>query len=133
AASYFDSLDSIANRALKVQVARQFGSERRVSSYFATSYATVRLCAETVARCRTDDPIKMRSALSGAETPGPLGPLRIDPAPNHANLPFLLGRISGADFIILQSRPARVADPYLIRRRTAAQPRSAQANLKVVS
>src|SRR4029077_15775479 len=43
AASYFDSLESIANRALKVQVARQFGSERRVSSYFATSYATVRL------------------------------------------------------------------------------------------
>src|ERR1700734_3465442 len=71
AASYFDSLDSIANRALKAQVATQFGSERRVSSYFATSYATVRLCVE--------------------------------------------------------------ADPYLIHRRTAAQPRSAQPHLRIVS
>src|ERR1700723_1005909 len=133
AASYFDSPDSIANRALKAQVATQFGSERRVSSYFATSYATVRLCVEAVTRCGTDDPVEVRSALAGLETPGPLGPLLVDPATNHANLPFLLGRISGADFAILQSRPAAVADPYLIRKRTIAQPRSAQPQLRVVS
>jgi urea transport system substrate-binding protein len=133
AASYFDSLDSIANRALKAQVATQFGSERRVSSYFATSYATVRLCVEAVTRRGTDDPVKVRSALSALETPGPLGLLRIDPATNHAGLPFLLGRISGADFVILQSRPGTAADPYLIHRRTAAQPRSAQPHLRIVS
>jgi urea transport system substrate-binding protein len=133
AASYFDSLDSIANRALKEQVAARFGSERRVSSYFATSYATVRLCVEALTRCGTDDPIEVRSALADLQTPSPLGPLRIDPATNHANLPFLLGRISGADFVILQSRPAAVADPYLIRKRTIAQPRSPQPQLRVVS
>jgi urea transport system substrate-binding protein len=133
AASYFDSLDSIANRALKAQVATQFGSERRVSSYFATSYATVRLCVEAVTRCGTDDPVKVRSALSALETPGPLGLLHIDPGTNHASLPFLLGRISGADFVILQSRPAMAADPYLIHRRTAAQPRTAQPHLRIVS
>jgi branched-chain amino acid transport system substrate-binding protein len=133
AASYFDSLDTAANRALKAQVAARFGSERRVSSYFATSYATVRLCVEAVIRSGTDDPVKVRSALTGLETPGPLGPLRIDPATNHANLPFLLGRISGAGFVIVQSRPAAVADPYLIRKRTIAQPRSAQPKLKIVS
>ena len=133
AASYFDSLDRVANRALKAQVATQFGSERRVSSYFATSYATVRLCVEAVTRRRTDDPVKVRSALSALETPGPLGLLRIYPATNHAILPFLLGRISGADFVILQSRPATAADPYLIHRRTAAQPRSAQPHLRIVS
>jgi branched-chain amino acid transport system substrate-binding protein len=133
AASYFDSLDSVANRTLKAQVAARFGSERRVSSYFATSYATVRLCVEAVTRCGTDDPIKVRSALAGLETPGPIGPLHIDPATNHADLPFLLGRISGPDFVILQSRPATVADPYLIRRRTTAQPRTAQPQLRIVS
>ena len=133
AASYFDSLDSVANRALKAQVATQFGSERRVSSYFATSYATVRLCVEAVTRRRTDDPVKVQAALSALETPGPLGLLRIDPATSHASLPFLLGRISGADFVILQSRPATAADPYLIHRRTAAQPRSAQPHLRIVS
>jgi urea transport system substrate-binding protein len=133
AASYFDSLDNITNRSLKAQVVARFGSDRRVSSYFATSYATVRLCAEAVARCGTDDPIEVRSALAALETPGPLGPLRIDPATNHANLPFLLGRISGADFIILEARPAAVADPYLIRGRTTAPPRRAPPQLRVVS
>jgi branched-chain amino acid transport system substrate-binding protein len=132
AASYFDSLDTSANRALKAQVAARFGSERRVSSYFATGYATVGLCVEAVTRCGTDDPVKVRAALAGLEAPSPLGPLLVDPATNHANLPFLLGRISGADFVILQSRPAAVADPYLIRKRTIAQPRSAQPQLRVV-
>jgi ABC-type branched-subunit amino acid transport system substrate-binding protein len=133
AASYFDSVDSPANHALKAQVAARFGADRRVSSYFATGYATVRLCVEAVTRCGTDDPVKVRSALAGLAAPSPLGPLLIDPATNHANLPFLLGRISGADFVILQSRPAAVADPYLIRRRTRVQPSSAQPQLRIVS
>ena len=133
AASYFDSLDSGANRALKAQVAARFGAERRVSSYFATSYATVRHCVEAVTRCGTDDPIEVRSALVGLETRGPLGPLRIDPATNHADLPFLLGRISESDFTILEGRPAAAADPYLIRRRTTARPRRAPPQLRIVS
>ena len=133
AASYFDSVDSVANRALKAQVAARFGSDRRVSSYFATSYATVRLCVEAVARCGTDDPIEVRSALADLQTPSPLGPLRIDPATNHANLPFLLGRISGGDFVILETRPAAAADPYLIHSRTTAPPRRAPPQLRIVS
>jgi urea transport system substrate-binding protein len=133
AASYFDSLDGVANRSLKAQVAARFGSERRVSSYFATSYATVHLCVEAVTRGGTDDPIAVRTALAGMETPSPLGPLRVDPDTNHANLPFLLGRISRADFIILEARPAAVADPYLIRRRATAPPRRAPPQLRIVS
>jgi urea transport system substrate-binding protein len=133
AASYFDSLDSVANRSLKEQVAARFGPERRVSSYFATSYATVRLCVEAVTRGGTDDPITVRTALAGMETQSPLGPLRVDPDTNHANLPFLLGRISGPDFIILEARPAAVADPYLIRRRATAPPRRAPPQLRIVS
>jgi branched-chain amino acid transport system substrate-binding protein len=133
AASYFDSLDTRANRALKTQVVARLGRNRRVSSYFATSYATVRLCVEAVARCGADDPVHVRAALGGLEMASPLGPVRIDPATNHANLPFLLGRISGADFIILRSQPAVAADPYLIRRRTIARTPTAQPQLRIVS
>jgi urea transport system substrate-binding protein len=133
AASYFDSLDSVANHAFKAQVTVAFGAERRVSSYFATSYATVRLFVEAVTHCETDDPIEVRSALAALETPGPLGPLRIDPATNHANLPFLLGRISGGDFTILEARPAAVADPYLIRKRATAPSHRAPPQLRIVS
>jgi ABC-type branched-subunit amino acid transport system substrate-binding protein len=133
AASYFHSLDTPANRALKARVTARFGSGRRASSYFATSYATVRLCMEAVIRCGTDDPAKVRAALAGLEAQSPIGPLRIDLATNHANLPFLLGRISGPDFVILQSRPSAVADPYLIRRQTTLRPPDAQSQLRIVS
>ena len=111
AASYFDSLDTRANRALKAQVVGRFGPNLRVSSYFATSYATVRLCVEAVTRCGTDDPVQVRTTLGGLEMASPLGPLRIDPATNHANLPFLLGRISGPDFVILQSQRPSLRTP----------------------
>ena len=133
AASYFDSLDTPANQSLKARVTMRFGKERRVSSYFATSYATVRLCAEAVLRCGVDDPVKVKAALSGLESPSVLGPLRVDPATNHVGLPFLLGRIDGADFEILQSRPPIAADPYLTRQRPVTRSPVAQPQLRIVS
>ena len=68
AASYFHALDTPANRALKARVAARFGSERRVSSYFATSYATVRLCVEAVTSLRN-----RRSYESPSRPPRPGG------------------------------------------------------------
>ncbi len=133
AASYFDSIDTSLNRALKARVAARFGAGRRVSSFFATSYATTRLCVEAVTRSGTDDPVKVRSALAGLEMPSALGPLRIDPATNHADLPFLLGQVKGDDFVILQSRPQASADPYLTRAQPFIQARGAQAQLRIVS
>ncbi|MGH6797822.1 MAG: ABC transporter substrate-binding protein [Roseiarcus sp.] len=84
-------MDTLANRALKAQVAARFGADRRVSSYFATSYATVRLCVEAVTRCGTDDPVNVRAALDGLEIASPLGPLRIDRATNMPISPFCSG------------------------------------------
>lgn len=128
AASYFDSLDTPANRALKARARSRFGVERRLSSFFATSYATVRLMAEATLRGDSDDPLKVKAALSGLGSSSALGLLEVDPATNHASLPFLLGRIHGADFEIVQSRAAVAADPYLTHRRSRAQPR-----LRIVS
>ena len=112
AASYFDSLDTSANRALKAQVASAIRLRAPGLELFRNQLRDgppLRGGREPVAE--RDDPVKVRAALAGLETPSPLGPLRIDPATNHANLPFLLGRISGADFVILQSRPAAVGGP----------------------
>ena len=77
---------------------------------------------------------KVRAALAGLDAPEPLGPLRIDPATNHANLPFLLGRISGLGL----HHPSVAAEPLS---RTpissaggrAAPPRRAQPQLRIVS
>ncbi len=133
-ATYFDSLATPENRALQRRVAARFGAGRRISSYFATSYATVRLCAEAVAASRDADPARVRAALTQRRgPPGVLGPLGIDPATHHAALPFHLGRIAGDGFEILQSRPAIAADPYLTARRPAAPLASARPRLRIVS
>ena len=132
-ASYFDSLDTPDNRAFKKRVATRFGAGRRISSFFATSYATVRLCAEAVARCGTDEPRAVRQALAGRTWPTVLGGLRIDPRTQHASLPFHVGRVAGHGFEILQSEPMRDADPYLAGRRAVLAPAVVRPPLRVVS
>ena len=133
-ASYFDSLDTPENHVFKAAVASRFGAMRRISSFFATSYATVRLCIETVARCGTDDPPAVRHAVRGVGAASPIGPLSIDPRTNHASLPFHLGRIAGDGFAILHSRASVAADPYLAERRPLfRRPLAARPNLRIVS
>ncbi len=134
AAAYFDSVATPENHALKSRVAARFGAGRRVSSYFATSYATVRLCVEAVAASGDADPARVRAALvDHPDSTSVLGPLRIDPATHHAALPFYLGRIAGDGFDILQSRPSTAADPYLTTRRSPASPLVAAPRLRLVS
>ncbi len=133
AASYFDSLSGQNNLNFKSQVARKLGDDRRISSFFATSYATLCLFADAAARCGTDDPRAIRAALHAKPHLTILGELKIDAATNHASLPFHLGRISGDGFQILQSRPALAADPYLTNRSNNAGQLPAKAKLRVVS
>ncbi len=131
AASYFDALDTPSNRALKARAAARFGPGRRISSYFATSYATVRLCVEAVARCGSDDPARVRAAIEGHVTDSVIGPLVVDRGTRHARLPFHLGRVRGDGFDVFRSEPSVAADPYLVDRRPPAPP--AAPRLRVVS
>ena len=115
-------------------MASRFGAARRMSSFFATSYATVRLCIEAIARCGTDDPPAVRRAVRGVGVASPIGPLSIDPRTNHASRPFHLGRIAGDGFAILHSRASVAADPYLAERRPLfRRPLAARPNLRIVS
>jgi ABC-type branched-subunit amino acid transport system substrate-binding protein len=135
-APYFDSLDTPENRAFKARVAQRFGAERRVSSFFATTYATVRLCADAVARCGDDDPRAVRAALYAAHADSVLGPLAIDAATNHASLEFHLGRIAGDGFVVVSSHPKVGADPYMTgmaREAPAVRAGSGAARLRIVS
>jgi ABC-type branched-subunit amino acid transport system substrate-binding protein len=116
-ASYFDSLQTAENRAFKRRVAARFGAGRRVSSFFEAAYTAVRLCADAVAAAGSDDPDGVRRAIAAVPVETVHGQMRIDPATNHAALPFHLGRIAADDgFEIIASRPAIAADPYLTAR-----------------
>ncbi|MDB5525361.1 MAG: transporter substrate binding protein [Rhizobium sp.] len=129
AASYFDSLDTGENRDFKAQVALWQGSERQISSVFASAYTAVSLCIRAIVAAGSDEPQKVRQQLSGGNWPTLFGALTIDRATNHAALPFHLGRINrGNGFDIITSRPALAADPYLTARGTQMPSR-----LRVVS
>lgn len=131
AASWFDSLATSESLAFKRRVSERFGAGRRVSSFFATSYATVRLLAAAVARCGVDEPRRVREALPTSPSLSVLGPLTFDPATNHVSLPFHLGRIAGGGFEVIQSRPPVAADPYVVNR--VAPVARARPDLRVVS
>jgi branched-chain amino acid transport system substrate-binding protein len=133
AASYFSAVQTPRNAAFLERVADAFGPSRPISSFFATSYATVRACVEAVERCGSDDPALVRAALHLHRSDSVLGPLVIDPATNHAALPFHLGRIAGDGFEILRSEAVIAADPYLLGRRRSAPRAPSRPQLRIVS
>ncbi len=130
AACYFDSIDTAENRAFKAAIAARFGAGRRVSSFFASAYTAVELCASAVESAGSDDPAAVRRALWARPHRTVEGQMRIDPETNHASLPFYLGRINGSGgFDIIATRPAIAADPYL----TGSRDQRTAPHLRVVS
>lgn len=130
AACYFDSIDTAENRAFKAAIAARFGAGRRVSSFFASAYTAVELCAGAILAAGSDEPAAVRRALTARPHRTVEGTMRIDPETNHATLPFYLGRINdGGGFDIIAARPAIAADPYL----TGSRGQRTAPHLRVVS
>lgn len=111
---YVDSLDTQENRAFKARLNAWSAEPRRVSSMFASAYAAVTLCIEAIEAGDSDEPALVRREIVARPWPSVLGNIVVDPATNHAALPFHLGRINdGPGFDVIASRPALAADPYL--------------------
>lgn len=123
AASYFDSLTDHDNAIFKKSVAEHYGCDRKVSTLFATTFASVKLCIEAIRSTGTDEPLAVRQQLYSTTANTVLGPVRVDSKTHHAALPFHLGRIvSNKGFDIIASLPACAADPYLTGRRVTRRP-----------
>jgi branched-chain amino acid transport system substrate-binding protein len=111
---YIDSLDTEENRVFKARLDASRGEPRKVSSMFASAYAAVTLCIQAIEACGNDEPMRVRDEVVSHAWPSVLGNIVVDPATNHAALPFHLGRINdGPGFDVIASRPALAADPYL--------------------
>lgn len=122
-ASYFDTLPGLDNTRFKKAVAGRYGVERKVSTFFATTFASVKLCIEAIHNTGTDEPLAVRQHLYSKTSDTVLGPILIDASTHHAALPFYLGRIdSRGGFDIISSLPAIAADPYLTGRRVVRRP-----------
>lgn len=129
AASYFDTLDSAANRRFKMKLKAFDPDMGKASSMFASAYTAVTMCIAAIEACGSDEPGAVRREVLSRTWPGLFGDLQIDPTTNHASLPFLLGRINGErGFDIIAQRPPLAADPYLTGRNCRQQP-----SLRVVS
>ncbi len=121
AAAYFDSVDTAENRAFKKRIADWLPKGRKVSNVFASAYTAARLCIEAIEVSGSEEPQRVREAVLSRHWQTLLGTLEVDPATNHAALPFLLGRINGdRGFDVIVSRAALAADPYLTA--SAARP-----------
>lgn len=117
AAAYFDSVVSPENTAFKARVHMRFGTDRRVSSFFASTYTAVILCAEAMIATQADEPQAIRAHLAANMHMSVLGPIRVDENTHHAALPFYIGKINDQNgFDIIAAKTPIVADPYLTGR-----------------
>lgn len=129
AASYFDTIDSSENRSFKARLKDFNPDVARVSSIFASAYTAVGMAIAAIEACGGDDPQAVRREIVSRAWPGLFGDMTVNPATNHAALPFLLGRINGnRAFDVVAFRPPIAADPYLTGATTRREPQ-----LKVVS
>jgi urea transport system substrate-binding protein len=93
AASYFQTLETPANREFLTRFEARYGKDRPVSPPVQAAYAGVHLWAQAVRAAGTDDPRAVRAAMAGQSFEAPQGTLRIDPATHHAIQTARVGRV----------------------------------------
>jgi len=114
-AIYFDSLTTPASETFRRRVVERFGPRRRNSVYLVNSYIAVKLLAEAILACGSDDSEAVKEALFALSLETPLGTTRIDSRTNHAALTPYIGRVEadGRFRVIEAAAEPIAADPYL--------------------
>ncbi|MEO3428563.1 transporter substrate-binding domain-containing protein [Pelagibius sp. CAU 1746] len=115
-AIYFDSLETPASHAFRQRVRARFGAARRNSVYLVNAYVAVKLLAEAILACGSDEIEAVKEALFALDLDTPLGTTRIDRRTNHAALRPYIGRVEGDGvFKVIEAAPEPIAaDPYLV-------------------
>lgn len=105
--SYFQSLDTEANRQFVASFKRVYGAERVTDDPIASAYAQVHLFAAAAAKAGRADPRAVRAAARGLEVDSPLGRLRVDSTNQHLWKPAHVGQIepSGQVRVLWSSGP----------------------------
>lgn len=95
-ASYFQSLDTEANREWIEGFRGEFGFDRVVGDAAEASWCLVHLWKAAVEKAGSFDTAAVRQAFrDGLEFAGPGGTVRLDPATQHVTKVFRVGRIRG--------------------------------------
>ncbi|MGR3494025.1 transporter substrate-binding protein [Citreimonas sp.] len=129
AGSFFEALgpDAFVARAA------QSAPNGRCSGFLATTYASVRLLADSVRRAGTTSPRAVFEAACARPHDTVLGPVAVDPVTRHAALTPHIAALRSGRFEILASASAPIpADPYLINLPPVAMRTAEPSTLRIV-
>jgi urea transport system substrate-binding protein len=114
AATYFQGLDTPANRAFVGRFQKRYGSDRVISDAMETAYLGVHLWAGAVAAAGRAEPVAIRDAVRGQSYEAPQGLIRIDPDTLHTVQAARVGRVepSGQLVQVYCSPQAIAPEPY---------------------
>ena len=115
ASCYFQSLPTEANRRWIADFRREFGFDRVTDDPMEPGYCLVNLWKRAVEKAGSFETAAVRQAFAdGLEFAGPGGTVRLDPATQHCDRWFRLGRIrSDRQFDLVKESPAPIPpDPY---------------------
>ncbi|CCF00969.1 putative ABC superfamily ATP binding cassette transporter, binding protein (plasmid) [Sinorhizobium fredii HH103] len=103
-ASYFETIDSPANKAFLERWHKRFGDDYPVVTEFASNtYQGVHLWAKAVAEAGTIDRMKVIEALeAGLSLEGPSGKVTIDPRTHHVKVDARMAETENQTFKILK-------------------------------
>ncbi|WP_165814669.1 transporter substrate-binding domain-containing protein [Labrenzia sp. 011] len=124
--TYFETLETAENAALRARLASLRGPDAAISSMFVGPYEAVWLLARAIEACGSDRPDDVLTELCRRSHRTPLRDIRIDPQTQHAHLQPLIAVVEAggpagvppvgrARFrIIEQTRGPLAPDPYLV-------------------
>jgi urea transport system substrate-binding protein len=119
--SYFETIDSPANRAFVQRFKAKYGAERRTSDSIVAAYNGVNLWAQAVKEVGTEATSEVRTALRRQSREAPEGIITVDAETMHTWRPFYLGKVrADGQFDIVWSleKPIRPV-PYPVLRSRA--------------
>jgi urea transport system substrate-binding protein len=122
AASYFQSVDSPANRAFVERFGERFGATRRINDAMQTAYHGVMLWKQAVEAAGSTETGPVRKALAVQKIEAPEGPMRIDGPTQHTWRMARIGQVvADRQFKVVWHSPEALQPKPFPPTRTQAQ------------
>lgn len=116
AATYFQSIESPANRRFLSAYQARFGIHEYTNAMAETAYSVTHMVLDGVGRARSVFPSDIRAELARTSFQAPQGEIRLDPENSHLYLWPRIGQVqaNGQFRIVAESPTAIKPDPYMI-------------------
>ena len=115
-ATYFESVDTEANRKAIHRYRQRFGADARTNACWEAAYVQTHLLAQAMSACGSTEPVHISRAMTGLGMDAPQGRICVDGSNHHTHLNPRIGRCNAnGSFDILAEAPEPViADPYVM-------------------